>query len=551
MLGDPGIRYFHLWDLFQSWSRGVRTLTLIADYALFGERPPGYHLHNLVWNSAAVSLLYLTIRRLSGRPWLAFFAAALFAAHPLHVEAVVNVTNRKEALCLTFSLIAFLSHVRFLEAARGRSAWLGLTLVAWLLALFSKQVAAVLPLALLAYELLFVPRERWWLARSPVHLALTLAALAAVPFVFLHLDLREVREDLFRGFEGTYSPYAAAISSGRAFWRYVVLLAWPAGLCPDHGVALSTSLKDAWAWLPWLGLLAVAGMALLTARAAPLLAFGLLWMLIHYLPVSNLVPSAYIVADRYMYIPSAGFCLVLAWSGAWLYQRMSTRRPRAALAALAIASGLVLGGYSLQTLRYGRVWKGEEALWTYTLTCNPNSFRAHNSLGNYHLRARDHERALGHFASAAALGFAEASYNRANALFELGRYGEALDDYARAAAAKPNWPSVHYNRGNTLLRLKRYPDAVEEFDQTLELDPRHADAYNNRAWAETQLGLAARALQDYSKAVALSPERAMFHFNLGRAQDRAGDREAALASYRRAAALGSEPARAALREAAG
>jgi tetratricopeptide (TPR) repeat protein len=546
IVGDPSLARWQLPVLRGGWGRPVRTLTLMIDHSLFGIDPAGYHLQNLLWNSLVVALLYLFLRRLTDRWLLAFWATALFAAHPVHAEAVMNATNRKEALCMAFSLLAILAYLRSLEPARRTWLWLGAALVAWGLALFAKQVAVAVPLVIVAYEFLYLDPARRRLARGPVLLAGAFAACAVLLLAYLFgLTLAEQRAVLLQGFEGKGTPYAIAITSGRAFWRYLGLLLWPAALCPDHRVALSTSLLEPHTFLAWLALLALAAGSLVAARASRIAAFGLLWLLINYLPVSNLIPSAYIVADRYMYIASAGFCLVVAWTGLWLYDRarLSSRRWGAVVVGFGV---LVLGGYAFQTLRYSQVWMGEESLWTYTLECNPKSFRAFNSLGNVHFRRGEFERSIQYFSRAIELGLPWAYYNRANAYFQLGRYEEALPDYDRAIAAGPQGASPYYNRGNAYLRLNRYPEAIDSYDHTIALDPDHADGYNNRAFAQAKLGNHEEALRSYAAAAALRPQNAVFQLNVGRARERLGDRESAKESYARAAALGSEEAREAL-----
>ncbi len=162
VLNDPQIRHMHFWDLFDigdihfGWRRHVRTLSFMVDYALFGSSPIGYHLHNLLWHVISVALFYVVVRKLSKQVWISLLAAVIFAIHPIHVEVVTNITNRKELLCMAFLLAAFISYDGFVrEVGPKRWGWLTGSLAAWSLALFSKQVAIVLPLYLIAYEFLF------------------------------------------------------------------------------------------------------------------------------------------------------------------------------------------------------------------------------------------------------------------------------------------------------------------------------------------------------------------------------------------------------------
>jgi 4-amino-4-deoxy-L-arabinose transferase-like glycosyltransferase len=143
------------------WLRQIRTLSFMADYAIFGFSPTGYHLHNLFWHLLCVLLVFFLLKKISQQGTFSFFGALIFAIHPIQVEAVSNITNRKEMLALGFLLIAFLCYIRFLEGTTaGKWGWLLSSVLSWVIATFSKQVAIVLPPLLVAYEFLFVSRDQ-------------------------------------------------------------------------------------------------------------------------------------------------------------------------------------------------------------------------------------------------------------------------------------------------------------------------------------------------------------------------------------------------------
>jgi hypothetical protein len=464
------------WDparlVSEEWGRQVRTLTLMVDYALFGDDPVGYHLHNLLWHSLAVVLVYGLMRRVLERPGLAFVGALLFAVHPIHVDSVANVTNRKELLCAAFSLLSFLAYDRFLrEEGAYRWALAAGALGAFVLALFSKEVAVVVPGLLVMHELLLVPPQRRVLMRHPVLMGTVALAGAAgvLGYVFRHIDFAALEQSqTVAGYAGEPSVTGIVLTSSRAFFRYVELLLWPARLCPDHTVNLARSLTEPGTLLAWGGLAGAVGASLWAVRWSRSVAFGLGWVLICWLPVSNLVPTAYILADRYMYLPSVGFCLAFVAAGAALLDRVRSRGLAWAPALAAVLMTVLLSAHAVRTLRTNAYWQSNESLWQFTLSCNPRSWRAYLGLGRLRL--------LSHF------------------------HGEALEYLDRANALEPRNASIRFNRGLTLVAAERFPDAIRDFDVVVEIDPHHTRAYVARAEAFARIGDYESAASDFERA---------------------------------------------------
>jgi tetratricopeptide (TPR) repeat protein len=542
-------------SVFEVLARGfnghpIRMVTLLFDLTLFGPSPFAIHLHNLFWHAASVLLLYWTVLRLSGRVLLAFFTALLFAVHPIHVEAVASAWNRKEPLCLAFSLLSFLAYMRFIETTdRGRWGWLLGSLLSLYLALASKQIAIVLPISFVAYELLLVPPERRFLTRRPAILAGAAAVAGAVGALYVFTggyftDLDKVMT--LAGYSGEATHYSIALTSARMFWRYLALLVAPVGLCPDHVVPLSQSLLEPVTLLSWLGLLPLVGGLLLSIRRWPLFAFGASWLLIHYLPVSNLLPSAYLLADRYMYVPSAGFCLAVVCLAVALHGRARQRWGSSVwVPAVAIASVLLVV-FAAQTLAYTAVWHSNPVLMGYTLReCNPDSFRARLALGDHSARQGDHREADRYFGEAVERlpRSAAARFGRASARMALGDFAGAAEDYVVGLETDRGYPEAHYNLGKALFELGRSREAIGEFNRALQMKPDFAEAFNERGLAHASLGQYDAADANFEKAVELAPDLLPALLNLSVSYQRKGNLAEELRVLRRAAALGSPAAR--------
>jgi len=551
---DTDLGRWSVWGLLAQGlhEHPVRGVTLLLDYTLFGSSPAAFRAHNIVWHAIATLLLYTTVRKLSGRVLLAFFAALVFAVHPAHVEAVATAWHRKEPLCLAFSLASFLSYMRFIEASgRDRWWWLVAALVSLYLALASKQVAVALPPSLLVYEWLFVPPAQRFLFRKPLYVIGVGAAAAALVVTYLVTAGYFSQLDqiiTLDGYRGEATTYTVALTSARMFWRYLYILAFPIGLCPDYLVPLSRSLTSPVTALAWLGFVAVIVGGMISARRWPLFAFGLAWFVIHFLPISNLIPSTYLLADRYLYVPSAGFCLALACLGAGLFDRLRERwgAPRATWVTGALG-GLLILGYAGQTISYTNRWQSNLTLMSYTLeTCNPHSHRAHTYLGIERAKLADPRGAERYFARAIELSERPnpfAHVNRGSVRLALKNYRGAAADFSLAIDAGLDSAPNYYKLGNSYFNLQRFSDAIEQYDTALEHDPSLAEAYRERALCHANLGRTALADADTARALELRPDWTVpALLELAESQRRLGDVEAEIQYLSRAARSGSSRA---------
>lgn len=302
---NPYLRdWRHLFTVLSA-GRAVRGLTFMLDYSLWGLDPAGYHLTNVLLHLLGVILFYLLLFQIFHRRRLAFVAAILFGFHPIQTEAVIGIAHRKEMLAMGFLCLAYLAHLRWGDRIWGA----GVSLAAYLLALLSKQVAVALPAVLLAQELI-LPRKG--LSRSRRFLLPALMLL--VPAIFFLLQLQDFR--LF----GRFQPVDLAsaryplilATSLKSVPIYLRLVLFPVHLSVDYDTPLVASWFSPEVLAGGLCLLGLLVLILLLARRKPIFAFGLAWYWLNLFPVLNLIPANAFLAERYLYIPSAGICLVLA-----------------------------------------------------------------------------------------------------------------------------------------------------------------------------------------------------------------------------------------------
>ncbi|MFA6451739.1 MAG: tetratricopeptide repeat protein, partial [bacterium] len=436
--------------------RPVMSLSFFADRALSGANPRGYHIFNIALHALAALFVLLLLHELGLGVFSALVGALIFASHAIQTEPVILASNREELLCGLFFFLSFLLY------ARGGRASYAVSVAAFLLALFSKEMAAALPLILVAYDIYSAPPEESAFSVFRSRFASYLPYFAGVA-AFLIL-----RQTVFNNAEGSAdwiggSPFSTLLTMSFVFFKYLKLLIFPLRQCADYVVPALHSLGNIAA------LLSVTGLALFIAAAvyfrgrARYAGFAMAFFLLSFLPVSNIIPFGAAMADRYMYIPSFAICLALAA----LVERLRPGAYRFALAFLIIAS--------LFTLTFIRedVWRSDYSLWGDTAKCAPESAKAYLNLGNAYLRDARPENAIQCYKKVPSrTGYYERDkyyYNLGLALESAGKPEAARRAFESAAGANIRFPEpvIHLafitaDRGDLELGLKYVETAVLE-----------------------------------------------------------------------------------------
>lgn len=471
-------------------------LSLMLDAELFGPGPRGFHLMNVFYHLCAAALAFLVLRGLTGATWRSAFAAALFAVHPLHVESVAWISERKDVLSGVFFWLALGAYRRY--AARpsiGRHA-----LVTGLLAagLMAKPMLVTVPL-------LFLVLDAWPLGRMRAAPA-TIARLVweKVPWLALSAVfsvvtlLVQARGEALQSLESlpiTWRLQNALVS----YLRYLGSALWPAGLSffhpqPAHPPGVGPTLAA------FTLLSSLTALALLLRRRRPALAAGWLWYLGLLVPVIGLVQvGSQTVADRYMYLPLTGVVLAVLWPLADLLR--DRRRMRAAAAATAVAAVLALAV----------VARAQTGFWQSSLSLY------HGSLA----RASDEEKWLAH-------------YGLAIVHSELGDRARAAEHYQASIAGRPDWAGSRKNYAALLLKEGRPSDALAQFRAAVSLAPGDARGYHGEGLALAALGRDEQALRSYRTALELKPDFDLVFTDLGGALARLGRLREAEAAFREA-----------------
>lgn len=481
----------------------VTWLSLMLDGQLFGPNPAGYHLVNVLLHGANAALLFLFLARLTGAAGKSAFVAACFALHPMHVESVAWITERKDVLSTLFLLGTLLLYLVFLRSGRRRD--YVVALFCYALGLMAKPMLVTLPVLLFLLDLWPLGRLPLPPRSAPAPPAPGWGRLLGEKLPFLLLALSSALVTLFAQGRGeavaslTQIPFPYRLAN--ALWSALMYLV--KGLAP-HGLAVyyPFALVPWWkAALAGLILAAVTLLAWAGIRRRGWLPFGWGWFLVTLLPVIGLVQvGSQAMADRYSYLPHMGLFVVLAWGGEELGARLKLpeRGVQAAAAALLLffsaASWLQLG-----------LWQDNERLLRRTLAVTEKNYFAHFALGGY--------------------------------LEERGELDRALDEYWEVLRINPGAKGIHLYLGTALAKKGRAEEAIGYLDEALRRNPRLPSAHFYLGTCHERQGRIEQALACYRRAVEGDPANPRYHTNLGAALARMGLLGQAAESFGRALAL--------------
>ena len=475
------------WSVTAFVNANWHPLTLLShmlDVELFGVDPARHHGMNLALHVVNVTLLFWLLAGTTGQSWPSAFVAALFAVHPLNVQTVAWISERKSLLSTALWLLALLAHVGY----RRNASWARYLVVIVLaaLALAAKPMAVTLPLTLILLDI-------WPLALRPsgrgsmgLRYARELAPVLALAGACGVLTLLAQRAgDAIQ----TVAAYPFPVRLGNAvvsYAWYLKAMVWPAGLAAFYPHPMSTQGVVEIA-VSALVLVVIGAVVVAKGRAFPALATGWWWYVGTVLPVAGIIQvGSQAYADRYAYVPLIGIFIVVAWSAV----RLTSTKSVAWRRTLAVAGVAWIAALSFTTRAQLPYWHDSVALFQRAIDVVPDNALAQNNLGMALVEQNRIAEALPHFQ--AAVEFApqdtDARSNLGNALRALGRPADAAVAYAQALAQAPNDPSIHYNLATALVDLGRTDEAVVHLREAVRLDPDYAKARLLLQRIEAQLG---------------------------------------------------------------
>ncbi|MEW6429749.1 MAG: tetratricopeptide repeat protein [Thermodesulfobacteriota bacterium] len=529
------------WAFTRAHAANYHPLTWIshmADCSLFGLAPGPAHLVNVLLHGGNALLLFLLLFRCTGSFWPALLAVVLFALHPLRVEVVAWVAERKELLANLFGLLAMLGYGQWVRHGGGR--WYLAAVFFFALGLLAKPVLVSLPLLLLLLD-------HWPLARPAGGRVAVQRLVEKWPFFLLSAVscLITLFAQNAGGAVQSLDQYPVAVRLGNAV---VVVLAylgkffWPAGLAviyPHPG-----QVPPLWLLLLSAAVLAAITVAALVARRRlPFVAVGWFWYLLSLLPVIGIVQVGYqAMADRYTYLPMIGIAVALAWALA----EIPTFGRRAVAAAVVCLIPLLA---TLSWLQTGH-WRDSFTLFNRALAVTADNFVAHNHLGIAWMEEGEYDKAEAQFRAGLAIKDDDfGAWNNLGVLALRRGDGSGAEEHCRRALAiNPRFAAAHNNLGLALYLQGRYPEAAASFQTSLQLEPEDAATLDNLGGAYLAMGRNAEAAASFEQAIRIDHNFAGAWYDLGEALLQQGDRARARVMFETALEKDSSftPARAAL-----
>jgi Tfp pilus assembly protein PilF len=604
---------FLKWAFFDFYASNWHPLTWIShavDYAIWGLNPLGHHLTSIVLhavNTGAVVFLVIGLLRAArertdaDKSWpdermtliTAGVTGLLFGLHPLHVESVAWVAERKDLLCAFFYLLSLMTYIKYVVAGNGRIEPKGVlspfqdrrylfSLGFFILALLSKPMAVSLPAVLVLLD--------WYpFCKIGSLSSFWKSVVNKLPFIILSLGSAVLTILAQSAGRAIVSMEAVPLSTrlivaGKALVVYLWEMAWPFNLSPFYPYPTVVS------FLSWRYLSALAIVIGITTACVIAARRHRLWMTLWGYYVITLVPVIGIVqvgrqamADRYTYLPSLGPFLAIGLAAAVVFQRGMSKSHRRLLKPIAVLGFLLLSFMIHITVGQIGIWQSGVKLWSHVIEQRPERlYLAYYYRGLAFENTGQPEKAVEDYNTAIALDpdYREAFMSRGSALETMGRLDSALDDLNRAIALGPTYKAF-FNRGVILEKMGRIGEAIadylsaialnpsgydaylavagsygkagsfdkatEYFSRCIAMNPKDANLYNDRGLSFFFLGQDDRALQDYNMAILLNPTLAIAYRNRGNLNLRRGDKESAGSDYQKACRLGDERACGALR----
>ena len=528
-------------------------LSHMLDCWLYGLRPGMHLLTNLLFHIANTMLLFLVYNKMTGSLWRSTFVAALFALHPLNVDSVAWVSNRKTLLSTFFWMLTMLSYVYYSKDPGFRRYLL--VLMCFVMGLMAKSTVVVLPFVLLLLD--YWPLRRFSLEESNKHsvkkVRKSIASADQGSLIFrlipekaplLILSATSVCLSYLRPGGSVVStesvPMKLRIANAIiSYVNYIWKMIWPHDLAVFYPYPKAIPMWKTTAAL--FLLLLVSALAIKAWRKKPYFGTGWLWYLGTLLPVAGLMQIGLwpAMADRFVYVPLIGIFIIIAWGVPELVEHWGLKKT--GLVAIGTALLSILMAITFLQIRY---WNNSITLFKHAIDATENNYLAYNNLGVALYGKGKTEAALWHYSEALRIRpkYADAHNNMGNVLVKQNKIEEAIKHYFKALQINPNFEIAHNNIGNALSKLNRTTEAIQHISMALQINPDYANAHNNLAAILMNMGENDKAITHYLKALRIDPDSAEAHNNLGVALINKGEIDKAIKHYTSALEINPEGA---------
>ncbi len=478
-----------------SW-RPVTTLSYFVAYSLWGLNPLGYRCSCIINHLFNAVLVYLITSFLFKKRSIAFLTGLFFVAHPINTEAVCGISFNENLLACLFLLLSFFVYIRSRNIEKPQKIIIFLWVISnlfYLVALLSKEVAIILPLIIMAYDYYFIPGGK--IKRR------TFFYLGYIITTFFYLGVRffilkDIQSVFFSSVIGKDFLFVGSLKIITSFVYFLKLLILPINLCIVPLIYTPESLFETISITSIGGIIIFGAFSFFIYKYSKKIFFSLLWIFLNLLPVLIILPFYYLFSERYLYIPSIGFCMLL---GIGMNKCLQIKK------ISIIVLIFILFFYSWATIKRNNDWRNGFTLWSRTVKKYPDNYQAHNNLGCVYS--------------------------------EQGKYNEACREYKKALELVPHYVASWLNLGNVYLLKGEYYQAIKAVKKVLKLNPEHPGAHTNLGVYYAKIGLYNKAIQEYNKVLKLKPRSAGIYKNIGDLYQIQGVDDKAIKAYKYALKL--------------
>jgi protein O-mannosyl-transferase len=509
-LTPSGVKWAFTTFYYANW-HPLTWLSHMLDYQLFGLNAGGHHVMNLLLHLGSVIILFIVFVKMTRKPWRSFIIAAIFALHPLHVESVAWISERKDVLSTFFGLLTLLTYVRYtVEPSKRRYAYVVLALT---LGLISKPMLVTIPFVLLLIDLWPLKRISW---PPNVNVLKKLVAEKAVLFLLI------IPVSIFTFIaQQQYGAVASLVhlsfparlgNASIAYVNYLYKAFLPLNLAVLYPIQ-TPSVQNAIGAI--LLVLAITCAAVYWAKRRPWFLVGWLWYLGMLVPVIGLIQvGAQSIADRYMYLPLVGVSMAIVWEVAELANRRRNLKNVAAGFA-----ALILLTFGIMAYRQTELWKNSRTLFEHTVAVTKGNYIINNNLGVILAGEGKNNEAMAHYRQALAFNpdYSEAHANLGHELLGIGNYEESYTQLSLALRSKPDQPIAQGDLGTLLAAQGKFEESERHLEASLRIAPANPNLQGNLCYVLQRLGKFEDAILHCNEALRLSPDFVDARYNLATA----------------------------------
>jgi len=477
-------------------------ISLMVDYALGGrsDNLTPFHRTSLALHVANTALIIVLLYLLFGRPWIAAAVGLLFGVHPMTVESIPWVGERKTLLAAFFALWCLILYVRF---SRKNTWQLYLGCIAmYVLALLSKPTSTPLPVLMLLLD--FWPLNR--LNKTAVLEKIPLLIIGAVSSIITYISQSRTTLTIL---PGEHSPAYVPLVLCHNIIFYLCKIIWPAKLSSHYSYPVPLGLSHPMVLAGVIGTCILILLLVISLRWTRGPLTGWLFFFLAILPTMQIIGFSDVIAsDKFAYLPSVGLLMILASFLGWLYSGSIIRKLSLRQVAVIIIVVIIAGAESLATRRYLACWRDTVTLSRYMLTLTPDVASIHNMLGVALKSQGRIDEAIHHLHKAVELNpyYAEPHYNLGNALKSQGKLDQAIACYQQALQIRSDFAEAHYNLANVLSSQGKPDDAISHYQQALKINPNSIESHNNLANILASQGKLDQAISHFRQALKIEPD---------------------------------------------